>query len=183
MRREPSPKAGALNDPRPEPICFSLLINGGQLMSGRTISRTSRRFFSSAGLSYLSRVTYVCDHNETWSRGMQSCGLTRDLLAIFFFRRGACFFPGIWQKMGVSPWRSGGVVVVDRVVNVVFRQSLFWVSRDTPHFPDLFFIFLGEAHHSENKTSSLGGWRLRLSSRASRSEEWISSLCPSGSRK
>ena len=28
MRREPSLMAGALNDPRPEPLCFSLLING-----------------------------------------------------------------------------------------------------------------------------------------------------------
>ena len=43
--------------------------------------------------------------------------------------------------MGISPWRFGGVVVVDRVVNVVFRQSLFWAQEIRHTFRIYFFPF------------------------------------------
>jgi hypothetical protein len=42
--------------------------------------------------------------------------------------------------MGVSTWCFGGVIVVDRVVNVVFRQSLFGTQKIRHSFRIYFLI-------------------------------------------
>ena len=47
---------------------------------------------------------------------------------------------GYLAKPGVSAWCFGGVIVVDRVVKVVFRQSLFGAQK-IRHGPDVFFPF------------------------------------------
>lgn len=47
---------------------------------------------------------------------------------------------GYLAKPGVSAWCFGGVIVVDRVVKVVFRQSLFGAQK-IRHGPDVFSHF------------------------------------------